>query len=102
MPDPRYLLHTAISVDAFITDHLFAAVASTWKQLAFWPFQGVQKPSLSSFQVPSPLAPARLAGSRVLLPSALNTILNLTPRGSGASNCCPLKKSACNPRWRNL
>ena len=49
------------------------------KQLAVEPFQVVQKPSLVSFQVPSPLTPLVLAtGSRVILPSAVNTILNLT------------------------
>ena len=48
------------------------------KQLAVEPFQVVQKPSLVSFQVPSPLAPALPTGSRVILPSGVNTILNLT------------------------
>src|SRR5262245_22235005 len=65
------------------------------KQFAFDPFQVVQKPSLVSFQVPSPLAPpVLLTGSRVTLPSAVNTILNLTFDGVAAVNGVPVKKVA--------
>src|SRR5262245_10174500 len=64
------------------------------KQLALEPFQVVQKPSLVSFQVPSPLAPELAAGSRVILPSAVNTILNLTLVGVAEVNGSPLKKVA--------
>ncbi len=63
--------------------------------MAFEPFQVVQKPSLVSFQVPSPLAPpVLLTGSRVTLPSAVNTILNLMFDGVAAVNGCPVKKVA--------
>jgi hypothetical protein len=37
-------------------------LVTTAKQLGFEPFQVVQKPSLSSFQVPSPLTPALPVG----------------------------------------
>src|SRR5262249_28464391 len=57
--------------------------------------QLVQKPSLLSFQVPSPFMPsARLTGSRVILPSGVNTILNLMFDGVEDVNGSPLKKAS--------
>src|SRR2546423_14078 len=72
-------------------DHLLAAVACTRKQFSFEPFQVVQKPSAESFQVPSDLGPGLLSGSRVILPSAVNVILNLTLDGVAAVKAWPLK-----------
>src|SRR5271163_1124342 len=74
-----YLLHTAAGAAPFITDHLLAPVDVTVKQLGILPFQVLQKPSLSSFQLPSPLAPPLPTGVRVTLPSGVKTILNFTP-----------------------
>jgi len=75
-----YLLQVARMVEPLSTDHLLSPAETTVKQLAPAPFQVVQKPSLDSFQVPSPLAPPPPlpAGSRFILPSAENVILNLT------------------------
>src|SRR5437899_1507450 len=72
-----YFVQVATAVVPFITDHLLSPAVRMRKQLTLEPFQVVQKPSLVSFQVPSPLAPVPASGSRVILPSALNTILNL-------------------------
>ena len=57
------------------------------------PFQVVQKPSFDSFQVPSPLWPVPI-GTRFILPSAANVILNLTLEGVAAVNGWPLKNVA--------
>ena len=65
-------------VEPLSTDHLLSPALTIVKQLALAPFQAVQKPSFDSFQVPSPLAPLPLAGSRFILPSAENVILNFT------------------------
>jgi len=63
------------------------------KQLGILPFQVLQKPSLSSFQLPSPLAPPFVSGVRVTLPSGVNTILNFTPPdGVVALKASPVKK----------
>src|SRR4029077_12370380 len=69
-------------------------VADTMKQLGLLPFQVVQKPSLSSFQVPSPLRPAFPSGWRRTLPSGVNTILNLMCEGVDDVNAWLLKKVA--------
>src|SRR5207245_4389619 len=90
----RHLLHTAMVVGPFITAHLFSPVADTMKQLGLLPFQVVQKPSLSSFQVPSPLRPAFPTGWRRTLPSGVNTILNLMFESVDEVNGWPLKKVA--------
>src|ERR1700688_4719619 len=90
----RHLLHTAMVVGPFITVHLFSPVADTMKQLALLPFQVVQKPFLSSFQVPSPLRPAFPSGWRETLPSGVNTIVNLMFEGVDDVNGWPLKKVA--------
>ena len=81
----------AITVEPFITDHLFSPAVTMTKQLGLEPFQVVQKPFLESFQVPSPLTPALPAGSRVILPSAVNDIVNLMFFGVAAVNGWPLK-----------
>src|ERR687887_2359535 len=74
------------------TDHLFSSTLTRVKHVCLLPFQLVQKPSLLSFQVPSPLTPAaRLTGSRVILPSGVNTILNLMLDGVDEVNGWPLK-----------
>src|SRR6185503_19748636 len=86
-----YFVHTAITVVPFITDHLLSPVSTT-KQLCWLPFQLVQKPSLLSFQVPSPLVPDLPTGSRVTLPSGVKTILNLTFDGVDAVKGSPVKK----------
>src|SRR5262249_21747284 len=70
----------------------FSPAVRMRKQLALEPFQVVQKPSLVSFQVPSPLAPVPASGSRVILPSALNTILNLTFAGVAGGKGWPGKE----------
>src|SRR5580704_16802327 len=91
-----YLLHTAAGVAPFITDHLLLPLAMTTKQLGILPFQVLQKPSLSSFQLPSPLAPPLPTGVRVTLPSGVNTILNFTPPdGVVAVKASPVKKVDC-------
>ncbi len=55
------------------------------------PLQVVQKPSFDSFQVPSPLLPPPPTGSRFILPSAVNVILNLTFDVVDAVNGWPVK-----------
>src|SRR5580700_5904122 len=88
-----YLLHTATGAALLSTDHLLAPSAVTVKQLGILPFQVLQKPSLSSFQLPSPLAPPFASGVRVTLPSGVNTILNFTPPdGVVALKASPVKK----------
>ena len=87
-----HLLHVARMVEPLSTDHLLSPAATTVKQLALAPLQVVQKPSFDSFQVPSPLAPPPPPdGSRFILPSAENVILNLTLDGVAAVNGWPLK-----------
>src|SRR5215212_5602295 len=76
-PD-RYFDQVATACVPAIIDHLFWPLARTWKQLGLELFQVLQKPSCVSFQVPSLLAPALATGSRVIFPSGVNTILNLT------------------------
>jgi hypothetical protein len=90
----NYFVHVATAVVPFITDHLLSPAVMMRKQFAFEPFQVVQKPSLLSFQVPSPFAPDFATGSRVILPSAVNTILNFTFEGVDDVNGWPLKKVA--------
>src|SRR5271170_4654096 len=88
-----YLLHTAAGVAPFITDHLLVPAPVMVKQLGILPFQVLQNPSLSSFQLPSPLAPPLPTGVRVTLPSGVNTILNFTPPdGVVAVKASPVKK----------
>jgi hypothetical protein len=82
----------ATAVVPFITDHLLSPAVITRKQFAFEPFHVVQKPSLLSFQVPSPLAPDPANGSRVIFPSGVKTILNFTFEGVADVNGWPLKK----------
>src|SRR5262249_53041131 len=74
---PNHFVQVATDVVPFITDHLLSPAVRILKQLALEPFQVVQKPSLVSFQVPSPLEPPEPIGSRVILPSGLNIILYL-------------------------
>src|SRR3984893_13287850 len=89
-----HFVQVATTVVPFITDHLLSPAVRMRKQLALEPFQVVQKPSLVSFQVPWPLAPEVAIGSRVILPSAVNTILNLTFEGVEEVNGWPVKKVA--------
>src|SRR5260370_32827340 len=77
----RHLLHTAMVVGPFITAHLFSPVADTMKQLGLLPFQGVQNPSLSSFQVPSPFTPTFPTGWRTNLAFGVNTMLDVMLEG---------------------
>src|SRR5450432_3269365 len=77
-----------------MTDHLLSPAATRLKQLAAEFFQVVQKPSLLSFQVPSPLTPDLPSGSRVILPSALNTIVYLMFWVVEEVNGMPVKKVA--------
>src|ERR1700722_12613561 len=74
-----------------MTDHLLSPSGTRLKQLAAEFFQVVQKPSLLSFQVPSPLTPAFPSGSRVILPSAVNTIVYLMFCGVEEVNGLPSK-----------
>jgi ribosomal protein S18 acetylase RimI-like enzyme len=92
-PSSCYLLHVAMTVEPLSTDHWFWPALTTVKQLSFEPFQVVQKPSLESFQVPSPRLPPPI-GSRFILPSAENVILNLRLDGVEAVNGWPLKNVA--------
>ena len=66
----------------------------TVKQLGFACCQVVQKPVAFSFHVPLFLEPDCARGSRVILPSGVNVILNLVPPGVAAMKDCPLKKVA--------
>src|SRR5207302_4935682 len=93
-PPSSYFVQVAITVVPFITDHLLVPAVRTRKQLAVEPFHVVQKPSLVNFQVPSPLAPLFASGSRVILPSAVKTILNFTFEGVEDVNGWPLKNVA--------
>ena len=65
---------------------------SRWS-LAIFP-QAVQKPSFTTFQVPSILAPALPKGSRVALPSGVNTMVYSEREGEEAMKGWPLKKVA--------
>jgi hypothetical protein len=75
----------------FITDHLFSPADTSVKQFCGEFFQVVQKPSLLSFQVPSPFTPALPSGSRVILPSAEKTILYSMFCGVAEVKGCPVK-----------
>jgi hypothetical protein len=86
-----YLLHVAMMVEPLSTDHLLSPAPMTVKQLAPAFFHVVQKPSFDSFHVPSPLPPPPLAAARVILPSAVNVILNLTLELVAAVNGWPVK-----------
>ena len=81
----HYLDHTAtviaIVVAIFCTDHLFSPFGMTVKQLGFACCQVVQKPVAFSFHVPLFLEPDCARGSRVILPSGVNVIVNLVPPG---------------------
>ena len=64
------------------------------KQLGFACCQVVQKPVALSFHVPVFLEPDCARGSRVILPSGVNVIVNLVPPGVEAVKDWPLKKVA--------
>src|SRR5262245_9995914 len=70
----------------------------TVKQLGFACCQVVQKPFALSFHVPLFFWPDSARGSRVILPSGVNVILNLVPPGVEALKGSPLKKVA----WMSL
>src|SRR5262245_16482719 len=70
----------------------------TVKQLGFACCQVVQKPFALIFHVPLFLWPDSARGSRVILPSGVNVILNLVPPGVEAVKGWPLKKVA----WMSL
>src|SRR5262245_51891243 len=70
----------------------------TVKQLGFACCQVVQKPFALSFHVPLFFWPDSARGSRVILPSGVNVILNLVPPGVEAVKGWPLKKVA----WMSL
>src|ERR1700722_2082818 len=72
-----HFVQVPIEAVPFMTDHLLSPSGTKLKQLAAEFFQVVQKPSLLSFQVPSPLTPDFPSGSRVILPSAGDTIVDL-------------------------
>jgi hypothetical protein len=61
------------------------------------PFQDVQKPEVSSFQVPELFLPDFPRGWRVILPSAVKIILNWVPLVVEAVNGLPSKKVV----WRS-
>ena len=73
----RHFDQVPIMAVPFMTDHFLSPLGTRLKQLAAEFFQVVQNPSLLSFQVPSPLTPDFPSGSRVILPSAVNTIVYL-------------------------
>jgi hypothetical protein len=65
------------------------------KQLGFVCFQVVQKPFALSFHVPALALPDDpSSGSRVIIPSGVNVILNFVPESDTAVNGCPVKKVA--------
>src|SRR5581483_4885495 len=64
-----YLLQVPTMGVPLSTDPLFSPLETSRKQFGGDAFQVVQKPSLVSFQVPSPLAPDFPKGSRTILPS---------------------------------
>src|SRR6516164_7485202 len=70
----------------------------TVKQLGFACCQVVQKPFALSFHLPVFFCPDCARGSRVILPSGVNVILNLVPPGVEAVKGWPLKKVA----WMSL
>src|SRR5215469_3950307 len=70
----------------------------TVKQLGFACRQVVQKPFALSFHVPVFLEPDCARGSRAILPSGVNVILNLVPPGVEEVKDSPLKKVA----WMSL
>ena len=88
----RHFDQVATALVPAMTDHLLCAVGAHAEAVGLAsPSRCVQKPSCESFQVPSLLAPALPTGSRVIVPSAVNTILNLTLDGVDAVNGWPLK-----------
>src|SRR5262245_31099216 len=100
--DARYLdqtaTATAIVVAILLTDHLFSPIGTTVKQLAFSRPQLVQKPCALSLHVPALLLPDSARGSRVIFPSGVKVILNLTPLSVAAVKGWPLK----NVAWLSL
>jgi hypothetical protein len=89
---------TAIVVAILLTDHLFSPIGTTVKQLTFARPHLVQKPCVLSFQVPALLLPDCARGSRVIFPSGVKVILNLTPLSVAAVKGWPLK----NVAWMSL
>lgn len=89
---------TAIVVASLLTDHLFSPIGTTVKQLAFSRPQLVQKPCALSLHVPALLLPDSARGSRVIFPSGVKVILNLTPLSVAAVKGWPLK----NVAWMSL
>jgi len=89
---------TAIVVAILLTDHLFSPIGTTVKQLAFARPQLVQKPCALSLHVPALLLPDSARGSRVIFPSGVKVILNLTPLSVAAVKGWPLK----NVAWMSL
>ena len=89
---PLTSTNTPTALVPAMMDHLLAPLRLTRKQFSFEPFQVVQKPSWR--KLPGAFAssaPALPIGSRVILPSAANTILNLTFDSVDAVNGLPLK-----------
>ena len=74
-----------MTVEPLSTDHLLSPAGAIVKQLGLAPFQVVQKPSLDNCQVPPPLLPEP-SGSRFILPSGANVILNFKFDGVAAVN----------------
>lgn len=89
---------TAIVVAILLTDHLFSPIGTTVKQLAVARAQLVQKPCALSLHVPALLLPDSARGSRVIFPSGVKVILNLTPLSVAAVKGWPLK----NVAWMSL
>src|SRR5262245_25605462 len=89
---------TAIVVAILLTDHLFSPVGTTVKQLAVARAQLVQKPCALSLHVPALLLSDSARGSRVIFPSGVKVILNLTPLSVAAVKGWPLK----NVAWMSL
>jgi hypothetical protein len=85
-------------VAILLTDHLFSPIGTTVKQLAFSRAQLVQKPCALSLHVPALLLPDSARGSRLIFPSGVKVILNLTPLSVAAVKGWPLK----NVAWMSL
>jgi hypothetical protein len=85
---------TAIVVAILLTDHLFSPIGTTVKQLTFARPQLVQNPWALSFHVPPLLVPDCARGSRVIFPSGVKVILNLTLLSVAAVKGWPLKNVA--------
>ena len=81
-------------VEPLSTDHLLSPALTTVKQLSLGAFPGGAETVLGKLPGSLALGAAAAAGSRFILPSAENVILNLTLDVVAAVNGWPLKNVA--------